>query len=45
MISCGVVFGDQVMGVVYNNTHQWLLGSCVEVRQTAVVVAKDSVRS
>jgi len=44
MISC-VVFDDRVMGVVYDDTHQWLLGSCVKFSQTAVVVVKDSVRN
>jgi len=33
------------MGVVYDDTHQWLLGSCVKLIQTAVLVVKGSVRS
>ena len=37
MISCVVVFDSRVIGVVYDETHQWLLGSSVEFRQTAVV--------
>jgi len=41
MISCVVVFEDLVMGVIYDDTHQWLLGSCVKFSNTAVVVVKD----
>jgi len=37
MISCDVVFDGRVTRVVYNDTHQWLLGSCVKFNQTAVV--------
>jgi len=40
MISC-VVLDDRVMGVVDDDTYQWLLGSCVKFSQTAVVVVKD----
>jgi len=39
-----VVLDGRVMGVVYDDTHQWLFGSCVKFSQTAVVVWKDSVR-
>jgi len=35
-----VVFDDRVTTVVYDGTHQWLLGSCVKFSQTAVVVVK-----
>jgi len=30
MISCVVVFDGRVTRVVYDDTHQWLLGSCVK---------------
>jgi len=30
MISWAVGFDGRVMGVVYDDTHQWLLGSCVK---------------
>jgi len=40
-----VGFDGRVMGVFYNDTHQWLLGSCVKFSQTAVFVVKGSVRS
>jgi len=43
MTSWVVVFDGRVMGVVYDDTHQWLLGSCVNFSNTAVVVVKDSV--
>jgi len=33
------------MGVVYDDTHQWLLGPSVKFSQTTVVVVKDSVGS
>ena len=45
MISRVVVFDGWVMGVVHDDVHQWLLGSCVKFSQTAVVVVKYSVRS
>jgi len=45
MISWVVGFDGRVMGVVYDDTHQWLLGSCVKFCQTAVLVVKGSVRS
>jgi len=45
MISWIVSFDGQVMGVVYDDTHQWLRGSCVKFSQTAVLVVKGSVRS
>jgi len=45
MISWVVVLDGRTMGVVYDETHQWLFGSCVKFNQTAVVVVKDSVRS
>jgi len=45
MISWVVVIDSGVMGVFDDDTHQWLLGSCVECSQTAVLVVKDSVRS
>jgi len=41
MISWVVGFDDRVMGDVYDDTHQWLLGSCVKFSKTAVVVVKD----
>jgi len=31
-------FGGRVTRVVYNDTHPWLLESCVNFSQTAVVV-------
>jgi len=45
MISWIVGFDGRVMGVVYDDTYQWLLGSCVTFSQTAVLVVKGSVRS
>jgi len=45
MISWVVGFHRRVMGVVYDDTHQWLLGSCVKFSPTAVLVVKGSVRS
>jgi len=44
MISCVVVFDGWVTRVVHDDTHQELLGSCVKVSQTAVVVLKNSFR-
>jgi len=38
MISCVVVFDGRVTRVVYDDTHQELLGSCVKFSQTVVVV-------
>jgi len=43
MISCVAVFDGRVMGVVYDDTQQWFLGSCVKFSITAVLVVKDSV--
>jgi len=43
MISWIVGFDGRVMGVVYDDTHQWLLGSCVRFSQTAALVVKGSV--
>jgi len=40
-----LVLDGRMMGVVNDDTHQWLLGSWVKFNQTAVVVVKDSVRS
>jgi len=37
-------FDGRVMGVVYDDTHQWLFGSCVKFSQTTVLVVKGSVR-
>jgi len=34
MISCVVVFDCRVTTVVYDDTHQWLLGSRVKFSQT-----------
>jgi len=45
MISCAVVFDGRVTRVVYDDTHQGLLGSCVKMSQTAVVVLKNSFRN
>jgi len=45
MISWVVAFDDRVMVAVYDDTHQWLLGSCVKFSQTTALVAKGSVRS
>ena len=41
MISCVVVFDGRVARDVCDDTHQWLLGSCVKFSQTAVVALKD----
>jgi len=38
MISCVVVFDGHVTGVVYDDTHQELLASCVKFSHTVVVV-------
>ena len=38
MISCVVVFDGRVTRVVYDDTHQGLLGSCVKFSQRVVVV-------
>jgi len=45
MISWVVVLDGQIMGVVYDDTHQWFIGSCIKFIQTAVVVVKNSVRN
>ena len=45
MISCVAVFVGRVIGVVFDDIQQWLLGSCVKFSQTALVVVKDSVGS
>jgi len=45
MLSCVVVFDERVTRVVYEDTHQWLFGSCVIFSQTAVVVLKNLFRS
>jgi len=41
MISCVIVFDVWVNKVSYDDTHQWLLGSCVKFSQNAVVVLKN----
>jgi len=45
MISWIVGFDGRVMGVVYDDTHQWLLESCVIFSHTTVLMVKGSVRS
>jgi len=40
-----VVFYGPVTRVVYDDTHQWLLGSCVKFSQTAVAVVENSFRN
>jgi len=45
MISCVIVFDGRVNRVDCDDTHQWLLGSCVKFSQTAVVVLKNSFRN
>jgi len=45
MISWVVGFDGRVMGVVYDDTDQWFLGSCVKFSQKAVLVVKGSVRN
>jgi len=45
-LCCFLFFFDGwVTRVVYDDTHQWLLGSCVKFSQTAVVVLKNSFRN
>jgi len=45
MISWVVLLEGRMMGVVDDDTYQWLLEFCVEFSQTAVVVVNDSVKS
>jgi len=45
MTSCVVVFYGRVTRVVYDDTHQGMLGSCVKFSQTVVVVLKNSFRN
>jgi len=45
MISSDIVFDDRVTRVVYDDTHQWLLGSCGKFSQAAVMVLKNSFRN
>jgi len=45
MISWAVGFDGRVMEVVYDDTHRWLLGSCMKFCQTAVLVVKGLVQS
>jgi len=45
MTSCVVVFDGRETRVLYDDTHQYLLGSCVKFSQTAVVVLKNSFRN
>ena len=45
MISGVVVFDSRVTTDVSEDTHQWLLGSCVKLSQTTVVVLKNSFRN
>jgi len=45
MISCVVVFGGLITRVVYNDTQQCLLGTCVIFGLTAVVVLQNSIRN
>jgi len=45
MISCVVVFEGRVTRVVYDDTRQGLLGSCLKFSQTAVMVLKKSFRN
>jgi len=40
-----VVFDGRVKTVVNDDTHQWLLGSCVKFRQTTLMVLKNSFRN
>jgi len=42
MISCVVVFDGWVTRVIYDDTHQVLLGSCVKFSQTVAVMLKNS---
>jgi len=45
MINCAVVFDGRVTRVVYDDTHQGLLGSCVIFSQTMAVALKNSFRN
>jgi len=45
MISCVIGFDGLVIKVIYDDTHQWLLGSCVKFSQATVVVLKNSFRN
>jgi len=45
MISYVVVFDGWVTRVVYDDTHSWLLPSCVKFSPTAVVVLKNSFQN
>jgi len=45
MISCVIVFDGRVNKVDYDDTHQWLLVSCVKFSQVAVVMLKNSFRN
>ena len=45
MIRWVVLCDGLSMGVIDDDTHQWLLGFCVKFIQTAVVVVKASLRS
>jgi len=45
MISCVVGFDGRVTRVVYDDTHQGFLESCVKFSQTVVVVLKNSFRN
>jgi len=45
MISCLIVFDGRVNKVDYDETHKWLLGSCVTFSQTSVVMLKNSLRN
>jgi len=40
-----LVFDVWVNKLDYDDTHQWLLGSCVKFSQTAVVVLKNQFRN
>jgi len=42
MISGVIVFDGRVHKVDYDDTHQWLLGSCVKFSQITVVMLKNS---
>jgi len=45
MMSTVVVFDCRVARVVYDDTHQGLLGSCEIFSQTAVMLLKKSFRN
>jgi len=45
MTCSAVVFNGRVTRVVFDDTHQQLLGSCVKFSQTAVVVLKNSFQN